>query len=128
MAENNREILWFDEPAVEWEEAKRLLSGFPDDMKAYVRLSVLSDGPLPPGAIEEAARIAAGKECRFCGINQKRSRQTAHSAKVFTVQEFKELDPLLIARQYAEEEGLVFDSDMERMLGDVIRMVREEEK
>ena len=88
-----------------WEEAKELLSKFPDDIPAYIRLNVEIEDFLPVGANDEAASLTKGKQCRFCCINAKRK-----------------------ARRYAEYEGISFDEEMQTMFNEVMDMVAEESR
>lgn len=112
--------------AADWERAMELLADFPEKQKAYIRLNIHSDDILPPGAVEEAVHVIKGKLCKFCGINQKR-KFGDHREKIFTVKEFKALDPLDIARQFVEEEGKTFDEDIKEMLGEVMEAIKEED-
>lgn len=116
------------EGASDWETAMKLLANFPAESKAYVRLYVESQEPLPPGALEEAAFVAREKACRFCGINYKIKRTDYYREKVFTIKEFKELDPLDIAIEFAKEEGKELNDEMKEMFCEVIRILKEEEK
>ena len=106
-----------------WDEAKELLTNFPDDIAAYIRLNVEVDGFLPAGANEEAAKLTSGKQCRFCHINTKRKTADTSQTKVMTVQEFTEKKPVEIARQYAADAGIAFDAEMEDVFGEVMKMV-----
>ena len=105
-----------------WEEAKELLSKFPDDIPAYIRLNVEIEDFLPVEANAEAASLAEGKQCRFCCINAKRKAVRQDDVQVLTVQEFQEEKPIEIARRYAEYEGISF------MFNEVMDMVAEESR
>ena len=106
-----------------WEEAKSLLSDFPNDIPAYIRLNVEIDDYLPVEANAEAALLTEGKQCRFCYINAKRKAATQSEAKVMTVQEFQSEDPIDIAERYAEYEGISFDDEMTEMFKEAMEMV-----
>ena len=110
-----------------WEEAKALLSKFPDDIPAYIRLNVEIDDFLPVGANAEAASLTKEKQCRFCCINAKRKTAGQTEAKVLTVQEFQSEEPIEIARRYAEYEGINFDEDMQAMFNEVLRELKSED-
>ena len=111
-----------------WEEAKELLSKFPDDIPAYIRLNVEIEDFLPVEANAEAASLAEGKQCRFCCINAKRKAVRQDDVQVLTVQEFQEEKPIEIARRYAEYEGISFDEEMQTMFNEVMDMVAEESR
>ena len=111
-----------------WEEAKELLSKFPDDIPAYIRLNVEIEDFLPVGANDEAASLTNGKQCRFCCINAKRKTVSQNDVKVLTVQEFQSEKPIEIARRYAEYEGISFDEEMQAMFNEVMDMVAEESR
>lgn len=111
-----------------WEEAKELLSKFPDDIPAYIRLNVEIEDFLPVEANDEAASLTKGKQCRFCCINAKRKTVSQNDVKVLTVQEFQSEKPIEIARRYAEYEGISFDEEMQAMFNEVMDMVAEESR
>ena len=111
-----------------WEEAKGLLSKFPDDIPAYIRLNVEIEDFLPVEANAEAASLAEGKQCRFCCINAKRKAVRQDDVQVLTVQEFQEEKPIEIARRYAEYEGISFDEEMQTMFNEVMNMVADESR
>ena len=111
-----------------WEEAKGLLSKFPDDIPAYIRLNVEIEDFLPVEANAEAASLTEGKQCRFCCINAKRKAVSQNDVKVLTVQEFQEEKPIEIAKRYAEYEGISFDEEMQTMFNEVMDMVADESR
>ena len=111
-----------------WEEAKGLLSKFPDDIPAYIRLNVEIEDFLPVEANAEAASLTEGKQCRFCCINAKRKVVSQNDVKVLTVQEFQEEKPIEIAKRYAEYEGISFDEEMQTMFNEVMNMVADESR
>ena len=111
------------EGVASWEEAKKLLEKFPDDIPAYIRLNVEIDDFLPVEANEEAASLVKGKQCRFCHINAKRKIAGQGEAKVLTVQEFQSENPVEIAKRYAEYSGVSFDEELESMFKEAMDMV-----
>ena len=111
-----------------WEEAKELLSKFPDDIPAYIRLNVEIEDFLPVEANAEAASLAKEKQCRFCCINAKRKAVRQDDVQVLTVQEFQEEKPIEIAKRYAEYEGISFDEEMQTMFNEVMNMVADESR
>ncbi len=106
-----------------WEDAKKLLTCFPDDIPAYIRLNVEIDDFLPAEAHAEAIKLTKDKQCRFCYINAKRKNITKSEAKILTVQEFQEEAPIEIARNYAEYSGINFDEEMENLFNKAMEMV-----
>lgn len=103
----------------EWEEVKRAFSRLDADFQGYVRLNVTVDGFLPPEARDEAERIAAGKACRFCLINSRRREVAGEGRETegVSVEEFRTLPVMEIARRYAEGIGARLD---EELLAEVI--------
>ena len=116
------------EGAASWEEAKKLLEEFPDDIPAYLRLNVEIDDFLPVEANEEAASLAKSKQCRFCYINAKRKMERQSEAKVLTVQEFQSENPVEIAKRYAEYSGICFDEELESMFKEAMAMVADDSR
>lgn len=112
-----------------WEEAKELLSGFPDDIPAYIRLNVEIEDYLPSGANQEAVALTRGKECRFCHINiRRRQSGTEGDGKALSVQEFQALDPIEVMEIYANDKGATFNDDMRRLFKEVEEILKEEER
>ena len=109
-----------------WEEAKELLSKFPDDIPAYIRLNVEIEDFLPVEANAEAASLTGEKQCRFCCINARRKAAKQAEAKILSVQEFQAEEPIDIAKRYAEDMGINFDSEMQEMFNEVLREVKSE--
>ncbi len=116
------------EGSADWEEAKRLLSEFPDDIPAYVCLNVEIDNFLPVEANAEANAITASKQCRFCHINARRKAARQTGVKTMSVEEFQTIDPSEIARRFAEDRGMTFDADMGRLFTEVVRMIEEDQR
>lgn len=113
---------------VPWEEAKKLLSDYPDDIPAYIRLSVEVDGYLPSEAFSEAGHLTKDKQCRFCYINAKRKATMQTEAKALTVQELQSEEPIDIVKKYFEDSGFGFDDELEEIFNDALAMVQEEER
>lgn len=112
----------------DWEEAKRLLAEFPDNLPAYVRLNVEIDNFLPVEANAEANAITAKKQCRFCHINVRRKATRQTEDRAMSVQEFQAAEPIEIAQRYAEDSGITFDEDMSRLFGEVVKMIEEDRR
>ena len=106
-----------------WETAKELLKKFPDDIPAYIRLNVEIDDFLPVEAQAEATSLVKEKQCHVCHINAKRKTINQTEAKVLTVQEFQAEQPIEIAKQYANYEGINFDEEMTGMFNEIVNLV-----
>lgn len=110
-----------------WEEAKELLVKFPDNIPAYIRLNVEVDDFLPLEAQAEAQLLTEEKQCRFCCINARRKAVRLAETKMLSVQEFQAEEPIDIARRYAEDMGIDFDSEMQEMFSAAALLVKSEE-
>lgn len=108
-----------------WSLVKQLFEDFPADRKAYVRLDVEIEDFLPVGANEEAYAISQGKACRYCLINPRRKRDASYIEKKVSVKEFKELDPIDVARRFVEESGSEFEGDLEKLFRIAFDSVKE---
>ena len=106
-----------------WDEAKRLLAGFPDEIPAYIRLNVEVEDFLPVDANAEAVLLTKNKTCRFCYINAVRKSEMRSSEKILSVQEFQSEMPVDIARRYAEDMGVEFDNEMQRLFIEALLLV-----
>ena len=116
------------EGTVAWNEAKKLLEHYPDDIEAYIRLNVEVDGELPAEANAEAQLITQGKKCRFCLINAHRQSRQSGEMRMMSVQEFKTQNPIDIAQRYAEYLGMDFDDDLREMFNETLRAVSEDDR
>lgn len=106
-----------------WQDAKKMLKAFPDDISAYIRLNVEIEDFLPAEAYSEAQRLADGKKCRVCHINAKRRKQETTDVKTITVQEFQSESPIQIARRYADDIGIEFDDEMQQLFNETLRLI-----
>lgn len=111
-----------------WEEAKKLLENYPNDIEAYIRLNVEIDDFLPVEANAEALMICEEKKCRFCVINSRRLKKNRREAKAMSVQEFKTEEPIGIAERYAEDMGIEFDCDLKELFNQALAALRDEER
>lgn len=109
---------------VSWEEGKRLLENFPDDLAAYIRLSIEVDDFLPAEASQEAANLTKEKSCRFCLIHTQRKQKGNGFQKAMTVQEFQAESPIDIARRFAEDSGIEFDEDLTKMFQEITKQLQ----
>lgn len=106
-----------------WQDAKKMLKAFPDDIPAYIRLNVEIEDFLPAEAYSEAQRLADDKKCRVCHINAKRRKQETTDVKTITVQEFQSESPIQIARRYADDIGIEFDDEMQQLFNETLRLI-----
>lgn len=111
-----------------WEGARNLLSAFPDDLKAYIRLNVEVEDFLPPESYAEAGVIADGKSCRFCCINARRNSQAKTRETELSISEFKEKSPVSIAERYAEDNGTAFDEELHMIFDEVLKIIDNESR
>lgn len=111
-----------------WDEAKALLTNFPSDIPAYIRLNVMIDDFLPAEANAEANALTEGKLCRFCCINARRKEQAKTGAKAMTVQEFQAEKPIDIAKRYAEDIGSTFDDEMTAIFREAMDRVADDSR
>lgn len=106
-----------------WETTKKLLEEYPDNDPSYIRLNLEIEDFLPVEASAEAAKLAEGKQCRFCTLNFKKKDGNQTEAQGLTVQEFQAEKPIEIAKQYAAYEGTNFDEEMTELFNEVLNMV-----
>lgn len=111
-----------------WDEAKKLLQNYPNDIPAYIRLNVEIDGYLPPDANAVAHQLTEGKECKLCLINVKRKEAAKGEVKTMTIQEFQEVKPIDIARRFAEDKGIDFDDELKELFEETIKILTEESR
>ena len=111
-----------------WDEVKRLLTEYPKDNPSYIRLNVEVEDVLPPDAIPEARKILSEGEGRFCLVNARRKRVESAEKTALSVTEFRAMEPIAVARMYAEESGRVFDEDLEALFNEVVSEVKEDER
>lgn len=96
------------------DEALACLAEFPRDIEAFIRLNVLSGGPLPPSAGDDARRKSMRKKCEVCHINVRYSGDGADdaTARGLTVDELREASPVEIASRYAASVGMELDREL----------------
>lgn len=96
------------------DEGIAMLAELDDNLDAYVRLNVVTDGMLPASANEDAARAVAGKRCRFCLINARRSVAAIadRAEQAMTVEELRMASPMEVARSYAASVGAKLDEEL----------------
>lgn len=111
-----------------WDEVRGLLLEYPKDKPSYVRLNVEVEDTLPPDAIAEAKKILLEGEGRYCLVNARRKKTEAAEKTSLSVTEFRAMEPVAVARLYAQESGRVFDEDLEALFREVVSEVRENER
>ncbi len=115
--------------ALRWSEAAGLLSDFPAELDAYIRLNVLADESLPPDCRELALKLCAGKNAKFCLVNAVRPEVTAsESIYDYDIERLKLASPAEIARAFAGASGTIFDDDMARLFAEAEAAVEQSER
>lgn len=107
-----------------WEEAKKMLANFPNDIAAYIRLNVTVDQFLPSQAQAEAITLTQGKQCRFCHINVKREKLNKSNERTLTVQEFQKEAPIDIAQRYADDCNIEFDNELKELFQQTLEQIQ----
>lgn len=110
------------------DEALRLYKELPKHQPGYVRLNVEVDDYLSPDAEQRARDIAAKKDSQFCIINARRRSRglDSDSDHSFTVDEFKEMPVIEVARLYLADKGIQMDDQLRDMLTSVISECHED--
>ncbi len=112
-----------------WEDVKTLLTNFPNDKSAYIRLNVEIENMLPSEAYEQANILMQDKpNAKLCFINTKRKEKTTETLQTMTLGEFRQESPIDIARKYAEYKDIVFDEDMQEIFNDVLKEIERESR
>ena len=111
-----------------WDEVRELLLEYPKDNPSYVRLNVEVEDTLPPDAIAEAKKILLEGSGRFCLVNARRKKTEAAEKTSLSVTEFRAMEPVAVARLYAQESGRAFDEDLEALFREVVNEVKENER
>lgn len=119
----------FPKEAVPFEEAMQLLTHFPDDEQAYIRLHVTLDDVAPTNAFERAYHAIEKKNCRFCCFKWERKGALPTQQRKFSdVDQMKAESPLRIAELFYENKfGKPLDDDLKEMLNEVIEQVERRE-
>lgn len=103
------------EGTLDWESAVSRLREFPADIQAYIRMNVEVDGFLPAGYEDDIHQAILGKECRYCLTNSTKREGYGASHAQMSIEEFQAHLPIDIARLYAADMGLDFNSEMESL-------------
>ena len=114
--------------AVEFEDALKMLEGFPQDEDAYVRLNVKVRQYGGADWAERAVRATDGKKCRYCCIQMESSAQDAmnQGRMAFSREEFRTKSPVDIAGMYWKEKtGEDMDEELLELLEKAVREASE---
>lgn len=110
-----------------WEQAKELLSAYPGDIPAYIRLNVEVDDFLQTGADSEAQALTEGKRCRFCHINvRRRAGAQSEAPHTLCVQELQSEQPLEFVRRYANDIGVAFDEELQQLFDQALQQLNDD--
>ncbi|MDE6347840.1 MAG: exonuclease SbcCD subunit D [Bacteroides sp.] len=124
--ENPIPLVTLPREPVPFEEALQLLTEYPEEQPAYLRLNVLTKGYLPPDCHEKASNAAKGKACKYCYIKTTSERQAdADSIRHISIREMQEISPLEIAKlYYRETEGEEMDEELCTLMEMAIQSVK----
>lgn len=111
---------------VSWDEAKKLLDNYDNNIPSYIRLNVEVGDFLPVEANAEATKMTESKKCLFCHINAKRKEGGRRTEKVLSIQELQSEAPIDIAKRYAEDLCISFDEEMTSVFNDVLQLINED--
>ena len=116
------------ENPVPFETALKALKDFPAEKNAYIRLNVQITDYLPQNASIQAAQMAEGKKCKYCGMKITRSGENrGRETESLTVDEIKAINPIDVAKMfYRKKFGIEMNAEMEDMLNCVIEEISEE--
>lgn len=109
-----------------WDKVKELLKDFPKDNPAYIRLNVEVEDSLPPDAVSEARNILSGGQGLFCTINARRAAAGKSDRKTLSVAEFRAMEPLEVARLYAEDTGITFTDELANLFREAEKEVKDD--
>ena len=109
-----------------WDKVKELLKDFPKDNPAYIRLNVEVEDSLPPDAVVEARSILSGGLGLFCTINARRSTTGKSDRRALSVSEFRAMEPLEVARLYAEDMDVTFTDDLAALFREAEKEVKDD--
>ena len=98
---------------------------FPADRKAYIRLNVLLDKPLPSDYNEQVAKALEGKACRYCTINvtDRRRPSRANALPDVTPEQLRQMTVGEVAARFFAAKGIP-----EKELADYLAMISGIEK
>ena len=111
-----------------WEEVQELAKAFPKDNPAYIRLRVEVEDILPPDAQAMARSLFAEGKTRFCYLQTQRKAKLSAAPETLSVSEFRAMDPLDVARLFAEDTGMTFDDKLEGLFREAAAAAREDHR
>ena len=79
---------------------------------------------LPPDAVVEARNILSGGLGLFCTINARRAASGKSDRKTLSVSEFRAMEPLEVARLYAEDTGITFTDELAELFREAEKEIR----
>lgn len=106
-----------------WDECMAMLQDFAVARPSFIRVNVLVDDFLHPGARDEAAAALEGKAAVLCMINSRRAvapGAVAPDAAAMSVAEFKETDPFDLAVRYAADTAADFDDSLKELFREIV--------
>lgn len=116
--------------ALPWSEAIGEIEKLPDDCRIYLRLLVNTDEAIPSDYKQVVAQACGERDIRFCRHLLVKSKtadsSSASISEELTVDDFKEMQPLDVARRYADEAGEVLTDEMVQLLRDLISNLPQE--
>lgn len=122
----------FDVVTIEgdWDKAIADLRDFDPTRRAYVRLKVTQEAPLPLDANRQARDICLEKAARFCNITYCPVTLTERvdAPEAMSVDDFEAATPLDIARRYIATRGGAISDDQLALLREVINSVNEDNR
>lgn len=111
-----------------WDEVMALLGQFPKDKPSYLRLNVEVDDYLPKSAEDDAKALLKDTPVKFTYINSRRKGTSTSTRKGVTVAEFQAMNPLTVAKMYAEDSGLTFGDELKDLFREAEAQVEQEKR
>ena len=114
----------------DWDTAVGALRALGPEHRAYVRLRVTQDAPLPLDAARTAREACEGKQVRFCNILYCPAATTDGDSDrtAMSVDDFEAATPLDIARRYIAARGMSVTDGQIDLLRQVIESVNGEDR
>lgn len=105
------------------------LEALPDNEEVYIRLNVSNNNPIAPSDVDRAYSICKDKRARLCTINRQLSQSPlAGSEKYLELSEFKEMEPVEVARKFATDASLSLPDEYFEMMQSVIDELDQERR
>lgn len=125
-----RPLLTVPREPVAFDDAIAAASALPAEERAYVRLNVALDKPLPSDYNERASAAMQGKECRYCTINitDRRTASPRDAMPDVTPEQLRQMTVTEVAERFFAAKG--FDeavaSEYLAMIADIEKEVEED--